>query len=174
VGNLFVASYKANAESWSAAVLLDKAVRSKSLVSSIRWAITGEVRRAKALLGWKVEGDLVGLHGTGIALHNIVRGLVEMRNLYADTQLRATLSASLAAKRCLYAPAAVLRQATGDGEVGGCPFKKGTLFLLGLADASKRDNQDDLIFLAESWSRCPAEKWVPALLEGIWKRAIER
>ena len=28
----------------------------------------------------------------------------------------------------------------------------------------------DLVFLSQSWSRCPAEKWVPALLEGVWTR----
>jgi hypothetical protein len=171
VGRLFVDRYEASRESWGAAMLLDKAVRSKSPVQLIRWAITGEIRRAKALLGSKVDGDLAGVHGTGIALHNIVKGLEEMRELYARIDLRTTLSATAAAQRCLFAPAVVLRQATGDGEVAGCPFKKGALFMLGLGQASKHGDQDDLIFMRNTWSQCPAEKWVPALLEGVWKRA---
>jgi hypothetical protein len=28
----------------------------------------------------------------------------------------------------------------------------------------------DLVFLSQSWSRCPAEKWVRSLLEGVWTR----
>lgn len=84
-GSLFADDYKANAQSWNAAVLLDTAVRSKSPVRSIRWAVSGEIRRAKELLGSKVDGDLAGVHGTGIALHNIVKGLEVMRQLYAQT-----------------------------------------------------------------------------------------
>ena len=42
--------------------------------------------------------------------------------------------------------------------------------MLGLAEASKHENEEDMIFMAGTWSRCPAEKWVPALLEGIWNR----
>jgi hypothetical protein len=40
----------------------------------------------------------------------------------------------------------------------------------GLGSASKGGANRDLIFLSQSWSRCPAEKWVPALLEGVWTR----
>jgi hypothetical protein len=45
-----------------------------------------------------------------------------------------------------------------------------SLFTLGLGSASKGAANRDLVFLSQSWSRCPAEKWVPALLEGVWTR----
>jgi hypothetical protein len=63
-----------------------------------------------------------------------------------------------------------VRQAKTSGEVDGCPFKRGSLFILGLGSASKGAANRDLVFLSQSWSRCPAEKWVRALLEGVWTR----
>jgi hypothetical protein len=73
---------------------------------------------------------------------------------------------------CLFAPAAVVRQAKTSGEVDGCPLRKGSLFYLGLGSASKGAANRDLVFLSQSWSRCPAEKWVRALLEGVWNVAV--
>jgi hypothetical protein len=84
--------------------------------------------------------------------------------------LRSSLSTDAAVEECLFAPATVLRQAKTSGEVGGCPFKKGSLFILGLGSASKGAANRDLVFLSQSWSRCPAEKWVRSLLEGVWTR----
>jgi hypothetical protein len=40
-----------------------------------------------------------------------------------------------------------------------------------LTGASRGAANRDLVFLSQSWSRCPAENWVPALLEGVWTRA---
>jgi hypothetical protein len=71
---------------------------------------------------------------------------------------------------CLFAPTTVVRQAKTSGEVGGCPFRRGSLFILALGSASKGAANRDLVFLSQSWSRCPAEKWVRALLEGVWTR----
>src|SRR3984885_16103110 len=64
-----------------------------------------------------------------------------------------------------------LRLVRSSGQVGGGPFRRGSLFLLGLGSASKGAANRDLVFLSQSWSRCPAEKWVTALLEGVWTRA---
>ena len=50
------------------------------------------------------------------------------------------------------------------------PVRRGSLFILELGSASKGAANRDLLFLSQSWSRCPAEKWVPALLEGVWTR----
>ena len=74
---------------------------------------------------------------------------------------------------CLFAPATVVRQAKTSGEVGGCPLRRGSLFILELGTAGKGAANRDLVFLSQSWSRCPAEKWVPALLEGVWTRVSE-
>jgi hypothetical protein len=93
-----------------------------------------------------------------------------MRQLAADPALRFLITTDAAVDECLFAPGAVLRQAKTSGEVGGCPFRRGSLFSLGLGTASKGAANRDLVFLSQSWSRCPAEKWVPALLEGVWTR----
>ncbi len=69
-----------------------------------------------------------------------------------------------------YLAATVVRQAKTSGEVGGCPFRRGSLFILGMGTASKGAANRDLVFLSQSWSRCPTEKWVRAILEGVWTR----
>jgi hypothetical protein len=48
---------------------------------------------------------------------------------------------------CLFAPTTVVRQAKTSGEVGGCPFRRGSLFILGLGSASKGAANRDLLFL---------------------------
>ena len=171
VGKLFVDSYVASPESWAAAMTLDAAPRPKSLLTAISWALTQKVSRAKTLLASKVNGDLAGVHGTGIALHNIVKGFREMQALYGNISKRSATSPESAASHCLFAPAAILRQATSDGELAGCPFHKNAVFVLELSEAHKQSDTNDLVFLENSWSRCPAERWVPALFEGVWRRA---
>jgi hypothetical protein len=93
-----------------------------------------------------------------------------MRQLAADPALRSSTTTDAAVDECLFSPLTVVRQAKTSGEVGGCPFRKGSLFILGLRSASKGAANRDIVFLNQSWSRCPAEKWVPALLEGVWTR----
>jgi len=137
------------------------------------WSLTGRVRKAKALLASKVSGDLSGVHATGIALHNIVNSFQLMRTLFGDISQRTTLSSEEVSRRCVLAPASVLRQATDAGKVTGCPFGRLSLFIVALGEAQRKYGSEDVIFLKNSWSRCPAEQWVPALLEGVWRRAIE-
>lgn len=174
VGRLFSPSYKADEASWSAALLLRDAPRSVNPVQLIWWWATGRVRKAKALLAERVNGDRMGLHGTGIAVHNIVKGFRKMRSLYATVDPDSKLTAETVAAQCLFAPPSVMRQSTSPGEIRGCPFTRGTLFILGLGKASKQANSNDMVFLENSWSRCPADTWVPALFEGVWKRATAK
>jgi hypothetical protein len=117
-----------------------------------------------------VNGDLAGTNGISVALHHIVDGLHKMRQLAADPKLRTLVTTDAAVDECLLAPGTAVRQAKTSGEVGGCPFRRGSLFILGLGSASIAAGNRDLVFLSQSWSRCPAEKWVPALLEGVWRR----
>lgn len=42
---------------------------------------------------------------------------------------------------------------------------------LQLGEAAKRDGTSSFVFLKDQWSQCPADTWVPALLEGVWGRA---
>jgi len=94
-----------------------------------------------------------------------------MRALYSDANRRRTLSPADAANECLVAPASVFRQATVAGELNGNPFSNNCLFILNIGDAAKLEGAKTLVFMSGSWSSCPAEQWVPAMLEGVWLRA---
>ena len=171
IGRAFDSSYKATQESWAAAVTLDAAIRMKNPLKRLRWKITGRIRNARSVLAAKVAGDRAAIHGTGIAIHNLVTALRSMQALYRDISLRKSLSPEQAASRSLAAPAGVLRQAIAAGSVSGCPFRGGTLFVLKISEAFKRSGDDGVVFQRDSWNQCPAEQWVPALLAGIWVRS---
>jgi hypothetical protein len=172
VGRLFVETFTATEESWAAACLVLEAASSSSFLKMLGWRVSGRLERAKTHLVSMVNGDLAAVNGISVALHHIVDGLHKMRQLAANPALRSSMTTDAAVDECLFAPTTVVRQAKTSGEVSGCPFKAGSLFILGLGGASKGAANRDLVFLSQSWSRCPAEKWVPALLEGVWTRVL--
>jgi|ERR1035438_10132741 hypothetical protein len=171
VGSLFAPNFKATEDSWNAALVLDQAPRTMNLALLAWWALTKKVDRAKQLLSDMVGGDLAAVHAIGVALHNIVSGVNLMRELYNDPSSRRALSAEAAGSRCLFAPATVLRQPTDAGSSANGELATGTLVLLNLQAANAKTPDANLAFLRKTWSQCPAEQWVPALLEGIWLRA---
>jgi hypothetical protein len=170
IGRLFVDTFTATEESWAAALTVLEAASSSNVLRMLGWRISGRLERAKTLLASMVNGDMAGFISIITAPQLIVDGLHKMRQLAGDPALRSSIATDAAVDQCLFAPATVLRQAKTSGEVGGCPFGRGSLFVLGLGSASKGAANRDLVFLSQSWSRCPAEKWVPALLEGVWTR----
>ena len=172
VGRLFTKTFTATDESWAAACVVLEAASSANVLKMLGWRISGKVERAKTLLASMVNGDLAATNGISVALHHIVDGLQKMRQLAANPSLRSSMTTGAAVDGCLFAPTTVVRQAKTSGEVGGCPFRRDSLFILGLGSASKGAVNRDLVFLSQSWSRCPAEKWVPALLEGVWTRVL--
>ena len=170
IGRLFVETFTATEESSAAARTVLEAASSSNILKMLWWRISGRLERAKTLLGSMVNGDLAAVIALIAARQLIVDGLHKMRQLAADPALRSSITMDAAVDECLFAPTTVVRQAKTSGEVGGCPFKRGSLFILELGSASKGAANRDLVFLSQSWSRCPAEKWVPALLEGVWTR----
>jgi hypothetical protein len=172
IGRLFVETFTSTNESWAAACTVLEAASSSNVLKTLSWRVNGKLERAKTLLASMVNGDLAAVNGISVALHHIVDGLHKMRQLAANPARRSFMTKDAAVDECLFAPTTVVRQAKTSGEVGGCPFRRGSLFILELGSASKGAPNRDLVFLNQSWSRCPAEKWVPALLEGVWKRAL--
>jgi hypothetical protein len=172
VGRLFVETFTATDESWAAACVVLEAASSSNVLKMLWWRISGRLERAKTLLASMVNEDLAATNGISVALHHIVDGLHRMRELAANPTLRSSMTTDAVVDECLFAPNTTVRQAKTDGEVSGCPFRRGSLFILGLGSASKGAGNRDLVFLSQSWSRCPAEKWVPALLEGVWTRVL--
>lgn len=171
IGRLFSPTFEAGDGTWAAAQVIAASLAPGNALRNLAWKVTGKVTRAKALLASMVDGDLAGVHAVSVAIHNVVRGLNQMRGLYLDTSVRQTLTPEMASRRCLFAPGVVLRQATSSGTVSGCPYAAGTLLLLELEKARQASGDESMIFLADTWSRCPAEQWVPAMLEGVWRRA---
>src|ERR1017187_266174 len=171
VGQLFSPSFRATPESWNAAVVLNQAPRTLNLALVAWWAITKKVDQAKQLLSGMVSGDLAAVHAIGVAVHNVVNGVNLMRKLYNDPSNRTALSPEAAGNRCLFAPASVLRQPIAPDNSASGEFQTGTLVILNLQAANAKTPDADLAFLRKTWSQCPAEQWVPALLEGIWRRA---
>ena len=169
IGRLFVETFTATEESVAAAHMVLEAATSSNVLKMLSWRIGGRLEQAKTLLASMMNGDLAGVIALIAARQLIVDGLHKMRQLAADPALRSSITDAVV-DECLFAPAAVVRQAKTSGEVGGCPFRRGALFYLGLESASKGATNRDLVFLSQSWSRCPAEKWVRALLEGVWTR----
>jgi hypothetical protein len=171
VGQLFSPAFVATQESWDAAKILVPAPHSPNWLKTLWWFVCRKVHRAKRLLAGMVDGDLAAVNGIGIASHNIVHSLEQMKLLYADLAVRRSLSPEEAVRQSLAAPVSLLRQATSAGELRGCPFSKNSLFILAIGKASKLDGGRSLVFMDDSWSGCPAAHWVPAMLEGVWKRA---
>ncbi len=171
LGRLFSAAFVATRESWDAATTLVRAPRLNNVPQLIWWRISGKVRTAKRKLASMVNDDLSAVNAIGIAVHNLVNSLRRMRALYSDSNRRPTLSPADAAHQCLVAPVSVFRQATAAGELHGHRFSHGSLFVLNIGEAAKLDETKALVFMRDSWSSCPAEQWIPAMLEGVWLRA---
>lgn len=173
VGRLFNPEFIATQESWNAALVLNAAPRSLNPLQLAGLASTKNVDDAKVLLAGMVAGDLAAVHAIGIAVHNLVNGVNLMRQLYNDASNRTALTPGAVSGRCVFAPDTVLRQATAPDTAGTEQFDCGTLVALKVQNASAQTPDADMAFMRNSWSRCPAEQWVPALLEGIWRRACQ-
>jgi hypothetical protein len=171
IGQFFNPEFQATPESWQAALILHEDATSRNLPKMLWWQLIGNARRAKELLGSMVNDDLVAMHGIGVALHNLVATIGRLKSFYADESTRKTLTPEMAVEQSLNAPPVVYRQALLKGSVAGCPYAKSTLFLLKLKDANRNHQAKDMIFMTGTWSRCPAEQWIPAVIYGTWKRA---
>jgi hypothetical protein len=170
IGRLFVETFTATEESWAAASIVLEAGNFSNIIKRPGWRVSGKLERAKTLLASMLNGDLAAVNVTITGPRLIIGSLNKMRRLAADPALRSSITTDAAVDECLVPPPIVVRQAKSSGEVGGCPFRRDSLFILELESASKGAANRDLVFLSQSWSRCPAENWVPALLEGVWTR----
>jgi hypothetical protein len=169
VGRLFDKHYVGDADSFQAAKDLDDAVHAVNPVRLFMLKRLGQLRRSRRLLTERVNGDLAGVHGTGIAVHNIVRGLEHMRELWRRAPRP---SADEVVRACLFAPKTVLRQATGKGGTIAGDVRPGTLVLLELEKARGVSPSAETVFMAGTWAECPAGAFVAALIRAVWEGAL--
>ena len=172
IGRFFKPDFHATPESWQAALTLREDAISKNLLKMAWWQLTGKANRAKDLLGSLVNEDLVAIHGIAVAAHNLVATVRQLRVFYADAPIRNSLTPEMAVMQSLSAPPVVYRQALAAGAAAGCPYSRFTLFILKLKDANRDQQAKDMVFMTNTWSRCPAEQWVPAVISGIWRRVL--
>ena len=172
IGQFFKPDFRATPESWQAALILHEATNSQNLPKMLWWRLTGRTGRAKKLLGAMMNDNLVAMHGIAVAAHNLVASAGRLRSFYADESVRKTLTPQMAVEQSLSAPPVVCRQALTQGAAAGCPYSKATLFLFKLQEANRNNQAKDMIFMSGTWSRCPAEQWIPAVIAGTWKRVI--
>ncbi len=172
IGQFFKPGFRATPESWQAALILREDATSKNLPKMLWWQLTGKARRAKEQLGATVNDELPAIHGIAVAAHNLVATVRQLRSFYADAAIRNKLTPEMAMEQSLSAPPVVYRQALASGAANGCPYAKFTLFLLKLKDANRDQQARDMVFMTGTWSRCPAEQWIPAVIAGTWKRAM--
>jgi hypothetical protein len=173
VGRLFAKDYRATEQSWAAAQLLDKAVHSMNPQAAIFWRITGRIAHAQDLLAEMVHHDRAGVHATGIAVHNLVRGFKIMRNVFAHPNAPDPAAGHSVVARCLKAPESALREACTEASAGANAIRPGTLVVLDLKAAQQHDAGPEIVFMSGSWSQCPAAAWVPALIRAVWERALQ-
>src|SRR5437660_4673748 len=172
IGRLFAADYKASPQSWAAAGVLDAAVHTRNPLQAAFLHLSGRLRRSRRLLADLVHGDPAGVHATGIAVHNLVRGFERMRELWKEPRWRSASSADAVIEQCLFAPPSVLRQAVMPGATVAGAVRAGTLVILELGAARERAAGRDVEFMLGNWAQCPAAAFVPALLQAVWKGAI--
>jgi hypothetical protein len=172
VGRLFAADYKASPQSWAAAGVLDTAVHTRNPLQAAFLHLSGRLQRSRRLLADLVHGDLAGVHATGIAVHNLVRGFERMRELWKEPRWRSPAAVDAVVEQCVFAPPSVLRQATMPGATVSGAVRPGTLVVLELQAARDRAAGRDVEFMVGNWAQCPAAAFVPALLQAVWKRAI--
>jgi len=137
-----------------------------------RWLmlhLSGRLARSRRLLARRVAGDLAAVHGTGVAVHNMVRGFETMRELWR-AQPRPAVDEVLRAS--LFAPKTVLRQATAPGGTVVGEVRPGTLVLVELDKLRERSPDAEAVFMAGTWAECPAAAFVAALMRATWDGAI--
>lgn len=171
VGGLFAPGYRASQARWQAAETLDAAPRSFNPFQLLIWALTSAVDRARAVLAEPVAGDPAAVHATGIAVHNLVRGLKVMRGVYAEPYAQ-SLAIEAVIARCALAPPNVLRQWAASASTVHGEVETGTLTIFELDKARERDPSHDVVFMTDTWSRCPAHHWTSSLLAAVWKEAV--
>jgi hypothetical protein len=172
VGRLFAQNYRADRETWRAACILDAAPRNMNPFRALAWALTNAVARSREILARAVVNDPAGVHATGIAIHTLVRSLKAMRALWQEPGTRNRISADVAVSRSLRAPETVIRRWTRRASTRLGEMPEGALTMFELEPARHRHPGRDIVFMAESWSHCPAARWTAELLRAVWTRAM--
>lgn len=172
VGGLFDTSYRASEESYDAARVMAATLSAcpVTMLRALWWKVSGRLEESKRLILRLARGKPVVVHGTAIAMHNIVDSLERMREaIRRDGPWHATPAE--AAAEALAAPPRLLREGAREPS-SPCPFSAGTLVVFQLKKMHEGSDDNSLAFSEAQWSQCPAYAIVPRLLEDVWRAAV--
>ncbi|EWG99267.1 hypothetical protein [Halomonas sp. BC04] len=172
LGRRFHDDYRADEASFAAARRLNDYPRVNALKALLQ-RLSGQLRRDRRLLHDSARGDPMTLHATSVAVHNLVGSLEAMRSL-AGTPGASHLPLTAVLGRCLSVPETLLRQVLAPLSTPCSPRRlvPGDLVLLRLAEGVRSSGDRELAFMGDSWARCPAQRFILALLADIWERAM--
>ncbi|WP_416140041.1 hypothetical protein ACM26W_06610 [Halomonas sp. HK25] len=172
LGRRFRDDYRADEATFAAARRLNDYPRMNALKALLQ-RLSGRLRRDRQLLHERAQGDPMTLHATSVAVHNLVGALEAMRAL-AGTPGASALSQAAVLGRCLSAPETLLRQVLAPLSTPCSPRRlvPGDLVLLRLAEGVRISGDQELAFMGDSWARCPARRFILALLADVWGRAL--
>jgi hypothetical protein len=168
IGRLFEPGYKATPDTWEAACLLDAAPRTFNPLTRLRWALGGQIGRARGILQRGVGDNPAAMHATAVAVHTLVRSLREMRSLWRTEVHSRKAPAEVAVTRCLHAPQQVLRSWAKAGTSTVGDVRPGSLAILQLDKARVRSPDAQMTFMVGNWAQCPANAWTTKLLAAVW------
>lgn len=174
LGRLFREDYRATDTTWAAAERLQDAIESNNPLKHLFWALTGRIPDAQRTLTEAAGGGPAAVHATAIAVHNLVDSITCLAALYARPAERAAISMDEVIARALVGPRSVVRQAARDSDSLVGRLGNGTLAVFSIREAGERSLDPRVIFMAGSWSECPAHGLVPKVIAAVWSRALER
>lgn len=172
VGQRFDPAYVADRASWKAAEMIDDFRERFVSPRHLLWLITGRLRRARELLVERAGRDPHAMHATAIGVHGIMDALGRMRELRGRPGSD-SIDAAVAVGQCLRPPRRVLRtvDAAFATPATAAPLQTGSMVMLEFEAAGLHAPDPDIIFMHGHWSYCPAEVFVPALLQAVWHKA---
>ncbi len=172
IGKLFAVGYVADAASVRAAKDLHAAASERNLLRYLTCKLSGKIAKARCTLFDRVSGQSAGVHGTGIAVHSLIRALERMRSIWRRPLARTHLAVEQVVRECIVPPQKVLRQVVGASAIGGTELRHGALVIVNLKQVHRRERTVETAFMQTAWSHCPAATFVPALLAAVWKAAL--
>lgn len=168
-GRVFSPDYRATRSTWAAARTLDRAVRSINPLTHLALTLTGRLRRAQRCLFEAAKSDTFCMHATGIAVHTLAEAVERLRLALSDPETRRHGTIGQILGGAVLGPESVVRHTRRFiDDLPGLTLKPGTLVLLRTQAAGELTIDPRVDFLSKSWSACPADRFVLALVARIW------
>ena len=174
VGRFFEPDYPATRASYDAARIVDRWPRTNP-ITALWLRLSGRLRKAKKLIWSLAKDDTHCIHGTSIAMHNVVATLNNMRNAVAKGEHITHSTSEDVIATYLQAPATLARSCTAELRVKGLKkaLGKGTLVVFQLGKMRASSRRLARAFAQGEWNECPADGVTLKLLELVWDKAQE-